>query len=135
MSNIESYLDALLEHDKHMREAQKLFSSGPLSHSVEQMVDCYRSMFDRFCPFKVDDRVQLKNTPNIDASSGRSHCRHFLIKGASGYVSSRDYRNGKFVFYVVFDDESWIDLDGKERPVEPEQRHSFNFTESSLSHE
>lgn len=92
---------------------------------MEQMADSYISIFNRFCPFKEGDRVEL-----LRDNTGWDTCRHFLIRGGKATVEGCGYRDGKFVFDVIFDDETWIDGDGKERDVQT--NHTFSIDETYL---
>lgn len=101
---------------------------GSFEWGMTEMADSYLSIFDRFCPYKNDDRVELLRDVEIESSSGWYPCRHFLIRGAKATINNRGYNNGKFSFEVVFDDESWIDGDGNEKPVD--SKHTFGLNET-----
>lgn len=78
-----------------------------------------KGLFDRG-PFKVGDRVRLRETPEINQkdSWGWMHAKHFLVKGAEGVVGSVDFADGRFHALVAFDNETHLsDLDHKEYPV------------------
>ena len=95
---------------------------------LEQMADSYVSIFDRFCPFQIDDRVEMLRDVEVKEGSGWYHCRHFLIRGGKATINSRGYSDGKFSFDVVLDDETWIDNDGNKKPVQT--KHTFGLNET-----
>jgi NTP pyrophosphatase (non-canonical NTP hydrolase) len=76
--------------------------------------------------FKQGDRVVLKKAPKIEKDSGWYGSRHFLIAGATGTVGAVDFKNA----YVRFDDESWIDQQGKVQPCS--STHLYHFQEVQL---
>jgi len=67
-----------------------------------------KSVYERFCPFKVGQRVELTKTLDIEQASDWYHGRHYLVQGSPGVVLSRGFRNNQFDFEVKFDLESWI---------------------------
>lgn len=105
---------------------------GSFECDIEQMVDSYISMYERFCPFEVDDRVELVEDVDTSDFSGWEPCKHFLVKGAKATVHDRGYRNGHFTFSVVFDDETWL-KDGVPQPVII--KHTFGLSEHRLKKE
>lgn len=135
MSDVERYADDLKMLVNEARKFQGQVNGafgGSMPWGIEQLTDCFRSMFDRFSPFSVGDRVQLKETPKIQEGSGWYHCRHFLIKGAVGTIACRGYSDGAFTFDVTFDDESWIDRLGEKHLTNANERHTFHFSETWL---
>jgi hypothetical protein len=113
-----------------MREAMSHLSGGPLEFYLEEMAACYDLLLERFAPFKDGDRVELAVTPDFDTAPGWTCCKHFLVKGAKGYVREATCGKGGFRFGVVFDDDTWIDQQGRKRPSEP--KGMFIFDEESL---
>ena len=83
-----------------------------LQLGADKIVNTYLEMFDKFCAFKIDDKVQLVKDVPLAEKSGWWPYRHFLKEGEKGTVKSRDWRDGDFYFHVVFDKESWIGFDG-----------------------
>jgi hypothetical protein len=67
------------------------------------------------CPYQIGQAVQLNKTPEItgEKSWGWLHASHFLIKGAIAHIKTRKFYDGRFVFGLNFQDESWIDFEGK----------------------
>ncbi len=76
-------------------------------------------------PFAVGDRVFLKETPEItpEKADGWIGCEHFLIKGATGTIKEVHYN--RLSLGIEFDDESYIDSEGKEVPIK--DKHLFGF--------
>ena len=130
MSNTIEYAKNLKEVSrmaKRFADSMQQATGNSFEWSMEQMADSYISMFERFCPYKEGDHVELLKDVPCDGS-GWVTCKHFLIRGATATIHSCGYGNGKFVFDVIFDDESWIDSDGKEQPIE--NKHTFGLNET-----
>jgi hypothetical protein len=90
-------------------------------------------MFERFCPFKVDEEVVISKPIDFSKAPGWTHSQHFLVVGAVAVVKTRDYRNGLFVFGVEFLEDSWIGLDGKVNKYDPDKRYLYSLSETFLS--
>lgn len=97
-------------------------------------------------PFKKGDRVRLVKAPKCD--DGWSHCKHFLVEGATGTVAvvATNYLMQSWHVDVVFDDESWIcSFDHKDHETgkllkvgdviktPPDRRHLFGFHPDHLA--
>jgi len=139
MPEVEEYaedLSKIVEASKAFSETLSRACGGSLNYGIDKVVESYLSMYDRFCPFKVGDRVMLSKTPDLSNSPGWQHCEHFLKRGAGAVVQSRGYNNGKFTFNIMFDDESWVNShDGVITPITEDKRHVFGFKEDSLVRE
>jgi len=95
-------------------------------------VKSYQNMFERFCPYKVGEEVELNQTLKVDDTGWRD-CKHFLIEGATAVIIVRDFRDGKFRFYVKFNDDSWVDCrTGQINLREESQRRLFLLSEEFL---
>lgn len=83
-------------------------------------------------PFKVGDLVKLNKTPEItkDKSWGWLGAKHFLVEGALAEVKSRQFYDGKFIFGLMFNDDSWIDYNGNIHYVN--ERYIYSFSEDWL---
>lgn len=124
---------------KNVKEAMELIDKGigmlrrgPFDFYMQRLTDCYDLLIERFAPFKVGDRVLLTRTPEINEKTapGWIGSKHFLVKGAIGTVREV-YCDGKeFGFQIEFDDETWLDRDGKAQPVS--QKHTYHFREDCL---
>lgn len=134
MSDVEQYakdLEELVAYATEFKNKVGRSCGGSFKWGVGEVLQSYRSMFDRFCPYKIGDRVQLKSSCRInDPTHGWYGCRHFLVKGAKATVRERGYTDGQFTFMIEFDNETWIDSKGKELPVT--SKHVFHFGENSL---
>jgi len=130
MSNTTKYARNLKEVSTLAREFAKSMqraTGDSFEWSMEQMADSYISIFERFCPYTDGERVELlKDVPC--EGSGWESCKHFLIRGSTATINSCGYSDGKFVFDVIFDDETWIDDDGNEHHVE--NKHTFGINET-----
>jgi hypothetical protein len=81
MSKFENFTLAM----EKIAAAQELLQRGPASYYVNEITGAYDYLMDRFAPFKVGDKVMLKERPE-PMPSGWSHCAHFLIRGALATV-------------------------------------------------
>lgn len=76
-------------------------------------------LFYKNLPIHKGDRVRLAHSLKIGRGDGWYPWRHFLVKGAVGTAHSvninvlRDFTGVD----VVFDNESWVDIDGKKHQV------------------
>jgi hypothetical protein len=115
-------------------EIYHAMSGGPMEYYVEKQRDYQNALFDRFAPFKVNDRVRLPH--DIECKGGWRGLEPTLQKGALGTVTTVDYRNGQFVIDVVFDVELTTAHDGNGEEitvtVPPERRHTFALLEHEL---
>jgi len=127
MSNTLEYAKRLSDIKNKVSELDSLLDNE-FGYRLNQVLESYASLFDRFCPYKVGDRVQLKETPDIPKGSGWYGSRHFLIKGAIATVKALEYRDDLFCFGLEFDDETWIDMHGEVKPVSA--KHLFYLSEN-----
>lgn len=118
-----------------MRQAADLLNGGPLEYYLTELAAAHDLLMDRFAPFKVGDRVKLTKSPD---APGWTHCRHFLVPGALGTVMFAECGSRGFMFFITFDDDSWIDETGFKRPIgtrvyrEEGERLNFQFGEGWL---
>lgn len=117
-----------------IKEAEGILAKGPLNYYLEEMAASYEMLMKRYAPFKVGDRVALSVTPNItrETACGWMGSKHFLKKASQGRVVTAECGLSGFTFGVEFDDETWIDAEGKRRL--PQHKHSFHFGETKLCH-
>lgn len=130
LNKIQQFLLLHREGTKKLREAEGVLSGGPAEYYHTKIDDYIKALFEKFAPFKVDDRVMIVFPPSIPKGSGWQHSKHFLIVGAKGTILEVDYMDEHFVADIVFDDETWIDQENKEQPVT--QKHTFRFGEEKL---
>lgn len=133
MSDVLEYAKELKTIAVKVKEFKKYIDTvgrGSFDFVVDEVVDSYISMFERFCPFDIGDRVQLKEDVDVDKCSGWISSKHFLGKGAIATVKERGYADGHFTFHIMFDDESWIDNKGIEH--ETVDKHTYHFSEIRL---
>ena len=131
MVDTTKYAEDLKDIARLAREFSKSISGacgGSFEWGMTEMAESYLSMFERFCPFQIGDRVEMLRDVEVKESSGWYTCRHFLIRGGKATINNRGYSNGKFSFDVVFDDETWIDGNGDEKPVHT--KHTFGLNET-----
>jgi hypothetical protein len=111
------------------REAADLLASGPSAFYFARVQEYIDGLFAR-SPFHPGDRVVLIHAPAMTPGHGWYPSRHFLVAGALGTVQTIDYTRGHFVADVVFDKETYKDLDGVEHPVATQ--HTYEIDERSL---
>jgi hypothetical protein len=135
MGNVESYLS---EIDEFLGEVRSLHKKLDLQsgYKMERIVETFNSMFERFCPFRVGDRIELSYTPEItnEKSPGWRGSKHHLIEGAPGTVVSRDFVKDHFRFDVKMDLESWVPSfgDDKGRWSSVSARHTYCMYEGQI---
>jgi len=117
-------------------EAQMLLQQGPTAYYVSEITGAYDYMMDKFAPFKVGDRVMLKERPD-PMPEGWQSSAHFLVRGALATVKEIDCGSKGFTVHVEFDDESWIKVDqvtGTKEIVmiEPDRKHHYCFSDRPL---
>lgn len=130
MSNTLEYADYLKDVKAKISELDSLLNKE-LGFKLNEVLETYASLFNRFCPHRVGDRVQLKEDLNIPESSGWHGCRHFLIEGAIATVKACEYRNNLFYFGLEFDEESYVDRHGEIKPVD--SKHLFYVSEQAIA--
>ena len=133
MSDVEKYANDLIEAVNLAKEFHTSISKrfgGSFDWSMEQVMESYLSLFDRFSPYRIGDRVKLVKTCDVDECSGWYNSKHYLVKDSKATVKGRGYSKGEFTFDIMFDNETWIDRGGCERKVS--QKHLFGFRESML---
>lgn len=120
---------ALRDAAKSMAKAVEAVSGGTMVE--EDIRDALRMLFTRFAPFRVGDRVRLTETPEISdkVSWGWLGGKHFLVKGALATVREVNVRDDQFLVGLIFDDDSWVDRDGKRHPVAEKERGAYTFRE------
>lgn len=133
---LEEYIKDMEEVMGAIGDAYKKFDSNGNKYKMERITKELTHLFDRFCPFKVDDRVELASTPKIDKNTrwGWFGAKHHLIEGAPGKVVSRDYYEGEFRFSVEMDLESWVSGWGEDKGMwkSVSNRHTYCFYDTQL---
>jgi hypothetical protein len=128
MADTEKYAKDMQSLIEQVRALDKALTDSEYGFKLTELIDAHGSLFDRFCPFKVGDRVRLTKTPEISKKIawGWLRGKHFLVAGAKATVTSRGYRGDAFCFGLVFDDESWIDGDGRLNPMDRPSVYTFS---------
>jgi len=132
MVNTLKYVNDLNGIYAKIKELDKLLDRGELGFKLEQVLGSYASLFNRFCPYKVGDRVQLIEDLDIPEGHGWYSGKHFLIKGAIATVKDVGYRNDLFSFGLEFDNESWVDYETREIIPIKEGKHLLYFAENKI---
>jgi hypothetical protein len=125
-------IDNVKQAAEHLGKAMSLLQRGPIDYYLTELVGAAEYCKEHYSPFKVDDRVILCKAPVLEEGHGWYPSRHFLVKGAKGVVKEVDLGSKGFSFSVVFEDESYLDRDGKIHPTPEDRRHHFGFRETSL---
>lgn len=92
---------------KLMSEADRLLGNGPWQYYLDQLLKAYDLLMDKYAPFRVGDKVQLREAPLIDDkhAPGWRGYEKLLRKGARGKVVEAECVDGRFRFGIVFDAE------------------------------
>lgn len=102
----------------------------------DRLVEYKEALFSkRFAPFQVGDYIEIIEAPviNNEVAWGWTGCKHFLIKGAIGFVKNVDYVNNTYVADCTFESESYIrDYDKKVIPIN--DKHVFRLKEALIKH-
>jgi len=104
--------------------------SDEFGFKLNEVLQSYTSLFNRFCPYKVGDRVKLTKTLDIPKGNGWYGSKHFLVEGAIATVNNCGYRGDSFSFGLKFDDETWIDMYENIKPVTA--KHLFYLSENLI---
>ena len=113
-------VESVRQGAKLIREGMAKLNNGPLDYYLTELTDCYQLLIDRFSPYKVGQRVMLKETPEIslEKSWGWMTGKHFLVKGSIAKVATISASGRGFSYGLHFEKETWIDREGKEQPVD-----------------
>lgn len=136
MTGSKNYAEDLVTLIQKIDDLKVTMNRGEHYHKFESVINSYGSIFNRFCPYVIGDRVRLIKAPVINdrVAPGWMGCEHFLIEGALGKITDTGYDEGKFVFGVEFDDDSYIHFQtGEVVPTSPNKRYSFRFSEEDLA--
>jgi len=127
-SKLEKIVDDMMKLDEAFRRFNSTVSSGPASFYFEKIMGYYEGCMAA-AKFQEGDRVTLKEDWNGQAS-GWQHCKHFLKEGSPATVKSIDYHKGKYRYEIEFDNETWINDKGVEKPTS--LKHLFTFRQKEL---
>ncbi len=106
---------------------------GSLNWTIDNVITSYTSLFDRFCPIKIGDRVKLIRDIDISDAPGWECSKHFLVAESTGTIHTRTYKNDKFTYGIMFDNESWL-KDGIPQYMDFDHRcHIFTLTEDHIT--
>lgn len=134
--NVKKVREALAQVLEHVQELNDVWCEDTRRHgSVPYPMQVALAMVDGLierAPFHEGDRVSLKRAPEIGPESGWLGCKHFLVQGAVGTVRTVEFYDSRFTFMVTFDDESWIDAEGKIRLANKDRPGHFSFSEDYL---
>ena len=129
-------IEALADFEQSFKRVTSTMSTGPASFYFEKMKEYYKGCM-KAAKFKKGSRVKLKED-YTGKDTGWQHCKHFLKKGALATVKEADYRDGKYIYSIMFDNESWlrdsVDFVRLKEPIEMpvKDKHVFLFYQSDL---
>jgi len=138
--DIDKVLGSLDEMQESITNASRLLSGGPASYYFKKFKGYYVGCMAA-AKFKVGDRVTLaKELDWSQGLSGWESSRHFLVPGEPATVKEVDYYwdegedVGRYVYAVMFDNESWISsLDKDKTPMPVIRKHTFSMGQSLLT--
>lgn len=119
MSDFHTTRDAVTASIKALRSAAEAWGGRVDTYHFDTYHHYAETLFARFCPFQVGDRVRLMVTPTITAeqSWGWLPSKHFLVAGLTGTVKSIDLYKGKFGAGVEWDGQTYLSYpDNKPTP-------------------
>jgi len=102
----QEYFQALYSADTRMSRFKEL----------AELLKTMREVIETTCPYKVGDTVYL-NQAGL-ATEGWACAAHTLVVGRKAIVKSRNFHNGNFTLGLSFENETWIDTEGKEQPLD-----------------
>jgi hypothetical protein len=132
---MKSNLDYMSELFAFYQETADLLKKMPdeCNYKTTSILNGYQQLFERFCPYQIGDKVLLTKAPDFEKAPGWIGSKHFLIPGAIGYIKTRDFRNNSFIFGIEFEDDSFIDHNGKIHKIKRAERYLFLLPESELA--
>ena len=114
-----------------LKNLQDTLGDISLTYYLDKMDEYYKGCM-KASKFKIGDRVALKEAWDGDAP-GWQHCKHFLIPNNHATVQSYDYVNGKYVYDIEFDKETYkATYVGGCDYREIADKHTFRFTQKEL---
>lgn len=136
MTEYENQLKFVSDILGHLQDFNEIISNSRLhntNHTLETISEYVEALFS-YSKFKVGGRVQINADwePYFHAALDRSDRhgwrggKHFLIEGAAATVKNIDYRSGRFVYNLHFDDESYMDIVTKKAvPIKDKALYCF----------
>jgi hypothetical protein len=111
--------DEITEGVKLIEQGMRRLATGPLDYNLKKLVKARELLLTRFAPFKVGDRVTLAKELYVAPDSGWIFCKHFLVPGSVGRVKDSDCdADGRLRFFIEFENQTWIDREGVEQPMD-----------------
>lgn len=95
---------------KHIRQAQDIFTRGPLDYYLIKLVEHSEALLTRFAPIKKGDRAII--VKKIKCEGGWSGSEKDLAVGVEGEVIDVDYSDGEFIYRFVPDVQMYRDHEG-----------------------
>lgn len=81
------------------------------------------TLFNELAPFREGDRVILSKPVDFSKAPGWIGALSFLQPGVKGTVRSVDMRDSKFIAYVEWDNQTYINTEGETHPVDKPGRY------------
>ena len=131
---MKDHIDKLREGMEKVKDGFSMMSGGPMEFTLDCLLAAYSTLVNEYAAFKVGQCVELRAVPKaaLDKGSGWWHCQHFMVPGNSATIQHVFCSiDGHVRYDVVFDRETWIDMQGNEQPVI--SKHAFCFFEKELT--
>lgn len=113
-----------------LKEALQMIQEG--ISKIESFDYCLGALADyvdkalESAPFRVGDRVALRQDIHVPKDSGWYSSRHFLTMGSRADVHNVQITDGEWICDVCFDNESYINAQGHIIPI-TKNKHTYRF--------
>jgi len=106
---------------------------GPENFRRIEKISAYEDyIFNRCAPFRRHDFVELTKEIDFENSPGWVSSKGFLRPGVAGRVEEVSFSDSKFAVGVRWVNQTWVDSQGKESPVEPRRWAIYLHPSGSL---
>jgi hypothetical protein len=128
---VKDHIDKMREGLEKIKDGFSMMSGGPASFTLDCLLAAYIALTTKYVPFKVGQRVSVKNGFTVDTRTGWVYCAHFMVPTNRATVTHVSCDStGQVRYDIEFDSETWIDGKGMVQPVI--QKHVFCFFEHEL---
>ena len=123
MSN---FTEQMKEAAEHLSKAQSIMARGPMEYYFAKLVEHSEALLSK-APLQSGDRAVI--IKKIKCDGGWRGSEKTLGIGQVGTVRDVDFRNGKYTYEFV-PDEEWYEYNGEWK--ESESSHSYSLGENKL---
>jgi len=121
MSNKLKLLEDFDNLARSVYEAQRALGSPYASQNplFDRVRHCLVGVYGELAPFQIGDEVELIDAPEINQKDtpGWMGAKHILVNGRKGIIRDVTYDDRGYTVMFEPNNETWIDLNGKEQPV------------------